>query len=34
VIDYTVEDFTKDKQKYDVVLDSVGKSSSGDASDC
>ncbi len=27
VIDYTAEDFTKDKQKYDVVLDSVGKSS-------
>jgi NADPH:quinone reductase-like Zn-dependent oxidoreductase len=29
VIDYTVEDFTKDKQTYDVVLDSVGKSSFG-----
>ena len=27
VIDYTAEDFTKDNQKYDVVLDSVGKSS-------
>jgi NADPH:quinone reductase-like Zn-dependent oxidoreductase len=27
VIDYTVEDFTEDEQKYDVVLDSVGKSS-------
>ena len=27
VIDYTAEDFTKDDQKYDVVLDSVGKSS-------
>lgn len=27
VIDYTIEDFTKDEQKYDVVLDSVGKSS-------
>ena len=27
VIDYTAEDFTKDKQRYDVVLDSVGKSS-------
>ena len=27
VIDYTTEDFTKDEQKYDVVLDSVGKSS-------
>ncbi len=27
VIDYTSEDFTKDKQNYDVVLDSVGKSS-------
>jgi NADPH:quinone reductase-like Zn-dependent oxidoreductase len=27
VIDYTAEDFTKDEQKYDVVLDSVGKSS-------
>jgi NADPH:quinone reductase-like Zn-dependent oxidoreductase len=29
VIDYTAEDFTKDEQKYDVVLDSVGKSSFG-----
>jgi NADPH:quinone reductase-like Zn-dependent oxidoreductase len=27
VIDYTAGDFTKDKQRYDVVLDSVGKSS-------
>jgi NADPH:quinone reductase-like Zn-dependent oxidoreductase len=27
VIDYTVEDFTGDEQAYDVVLDSVGKSS-------
>jgi len=27
VIDYTVEDFTRDEQAYDVVLDSVGKSS-------
>jgi NADPH:quinone reductase-like Zn-dependent oxidoreductase len=27
VIDYTVEDFTKDEQDYDVVLDAVGKSS-------
>jgi NADPH:quinone reductase-like Zn-dependent oxidoreductase len=27
VIDYTTEDFTKDEQRYDVVLDSVGKSS-------
>jgi NADPH:quinone reductase-like Zn-dependent oxidoreductase len=29
VIDYTAEDFTEDLQKYDVVLDSVGKSSFG-----
>jgi NADPH:quinone reductase-like Zn-dependent oxidoreductase len=27
VIDYTAEDFTKDEQSYDVVLDAVGKSS-------
>jgi NADPH:quinone reductase-like Zn-dependent oxidoreductase len=27
VIDYTAEDFTKDAQTYDVVLDAVGKSS-------
>jgi NADPH:quinone reductase-like Zn-dependent oxidoreductase len=27
VIDYTAGDFTRDEQKYDVVLDSVGKSS-------
>jgi NADPH:quinone reductase-like Zn-dependent oxidoreductase len=27
VIDYTAEDFTRDEQEYDVVLDSVGKSS-------
>ena len=27
VIDYTVEDFTRDAQTYDLVLDSVGKSS-------
>ena len=27
VIDYTTTDFTKDHQTYDVVLDSVGKSS-------
>jgi NADPH:quinone reductase-like Zn-dependent oxidoreductase len=27
VIDYTAEDFTKDDQRYDVVLDAVGKSS-------
>ena len=29
VIDYTAEDFTKDVEKYDVVLDAVGKSSFG-----
>jgi len=29
VIDYTAEDFTKDQQSYDVVLDAVGKSSFG-----
>jgi hypothetical protein len=28
VIDYTAEDFTKDEQRYEVVLDAVGKSSS------
>jgi NADPH:quinone reductase-like Zn-dependent oxidoreductase len=27
VIDYTIEDFTKDQQAYDVVHDAVGKSS-------
>jgi NADPH:quinone reductase-like Zn-dependent oxidoreductase len=27
LIDYTTEDFTKDQQTYDVVLDAVGKSS-------
>jgi NADPH:quinone reductase-like Zn-dependent oxidoreductase len=27
VIDYTAEDFTQDEQRYDAVLDSVGKSS-------
>jgi NADPH:quinone reductase-like Zn-dependent oxidoreductase len=27
IIDYTVEDFTKDEQRHDVVLDAVGKSS-------
>ena len=27
VIDYTAEDFTEDEQRYDVVLDAVGKSS-------
>ncbi len=26
VVDYTTEDFTKDEQKYDVVIDAVGKS--------
>jgi NADPH:quinone reductase-like Zn-dependent oxidoreductase len=29
VIDYTADDFTKDPQTYDVVLDAVGKSSFG-----
>jgi NADPH:quinone reductase-like Zn-dependent oxidoreductase len=29
VVDYTAGDFTKDEQRYDVVLDSVGKSSFG-----
>ena len=29
VIDYTAEDFTKDNQRYDAVLDSVGKTSFG-----
>jgi NADPH:quinone reductase-like Zn-dependent oxidoreductase len=29
VIDYTAEDFTEDDQEYDVVLDSVGKSTFG-----
>jgi NADPH:quinone reductase-like Zn-dependent oxidoreductase len=29
VVDYTAEDFTKDAQTYDVVLDAVGKSSFG-----
>ena len=29
VIEYTAEDFTKDGQAYDVVLDAVGKSSFG-----
>jgi NADPH:quinone reductase-like Zn-dependent oxidoreductase len=29
VIDYTAEDFTKDQQTFDVVLDAVGKSSFG-----
>jgi NADPH:quinone reductase-like Zn-dependent oxidoreductase len=29
VIDYTAGDFTRDEQRYDVVLDSVGKSSFG-----
>jgi NADPH:quinone reductase-like Zn-dependent oxidoreductase len=29
VIDYTAEDFTRDQQTYDVILDAVGKSSFG-----
>jgi NADPH:quinone reductase-like Zn-dependent oxidoreductase len=29
VLDYTAEDFTRDEQTYDVVLDAVGKSSFG-----
>ena len=29
VIDHTAEDFTKDDQRYDVVLDAVGKSTFG-----
>jgi NADPH:quinone reductase-like Zn-dependent oxidoreductase len=29
VIDYTAEDFTKDEQTYDVVVDAVGRSSFG-----
>jgi NADPH:quinone reductase-like Zn-dependent oxidoreductase len=29
VVDYTAEDFTKDEQAYDAVLDAVGKSSFG-----
>ena len=29
VVDYTAEDFTRDEQRYDVVLDAVGKSSFG-----
>lgn len=29
VIDYTIEDFTNDNEKYDFVIDSVGKSSFG-----
>ncbi|MEU4402972.1 NAD(P)-dependent alcohol dehydrogenase [Streptosporangium sp. NPDC023963] len=29
VVDYTAEDFTKDKRKYDAVIDAVGKSSFG-----
>ena len=29
VIDHTVEDFTRDAQRYDVVIDAVGKSSFG-----
>ena len=34
VIDYTAEDFTRDTQTYDVVLDAVGKSSFGRCSGC
>jgi NADPH:quinone reductase-like Zn-dependent oxidoreductase len=30
VVDYTAEDFTRDEQRYDVILDSVGKSSFGE----
>ena len=29
VVDYTAEDFTQDDQRYDVVIDAVGKSSFG-----
>jgi NADPH:quinone reductase-like Zn-dependent oxidoreductase len=29
VVDYTTEDFTADNQRYDLVLDAVGKSSFG-----
>ncbi|WP_283137376.1 NAD(P)-dependent alcohol dehydrogenase [Rhizohabitans arisaemae] len=29
VVDYTTEDFTADKQRYDVVMDAVGKSTFG-----
>jgi len=29
VIDYTVDDFTTDEQRYDVVIDAVGKSTFG-----
>ena len=31
VVDYTSEDFTKDDQRYDVVMDSVGKTSFSNA---
>ncbi|HEV2686118.1 MAG TPA: NAD(P)-dependent alcohol dehydrogenase, partial [Actinomycetota bacterium] len=31
VVDYEVEDFTKDTERYDVVIDAVGKSSFGRA---
>ena len=34
VVDYTTGDFTDDGQRYDVVLDAVGKSSWGRASSC